>query len=265
MPRVEADQSAQARQGEARNRLLAELPSADFTLIAPHLTERSLQKGAVLQENGSAIEHVLFPHSGLVSLLLAVPDGRSAEIAMIGREGAVGLTAGIGSQIAVGTAVAQTPGTAAMIAAPRLARLVGQSKAIQDMVCRYNDALLAQTAHMVACNALHDVQARLARWLLQAQDRVGDNAIAITQETLAELLCVRRTTVTLVCGALQTDGAIHVRRGRVEILDAHALEKAACSCYAATRAFARASAAPAKPTASWEASRPAEYPRSWKK
>lgn len=240
MLRVETDQSAQARQGEARSRLLAELPSADFTLIAPHLTEKSFQRGAVLQENGGSIEHVLFVHSGLVSLLLTVPDGRSAEIAMIGREGAIGLAAGIGSQIAVGTAVAQTAGTAAMIAAPRLARLVEQSTAIKDMVCRYNDALSARTAHMVACNALHDVQARVARWLLQAHDRVGDSEIAVTQETLAELLCVRRTTVTLVCGVLQAAGSIHVRRGRVEILDAHALEKAACSCYGATRAFARA-------------------------
>jgi CRP-like cAMP-binding protein len=262
---VEADHPMQGHQGDARSRLLAELPPADFALIVPHLTERSFHKGAILQENGSSIEHVLFLHAGLISLLLVMPDGRGVEIAMIGREGAIGLMAGAGSQTAVGTAVAQTPGAAAVIAAPRLLMLVEQSKPIRTMVCRYNDVLLKQTAHMAACNALHDVQARLARWLLQAQDRVGDDEISITQETLAELLCVRRTTVTLVCGTLQSSGAIHVRRGRVEILDARALEKAACSCYAATRAFAPAKPAAAKPAASWGASRLTEFPRSKEK
>ena len=154
---------------------------------------------------------------------------------MIGREGAVGMIAGIGSTVALNAAVVQSPGSAVQIAAPRFAKLAQQSGAIQNMVFRYTEALLAQVQQMAACNALHDVQERLSRWLLQARDRTGIDTISITQESLSELLCVRRTTITLVCRRLQSRGVIHIHRGRIEIRDAPALEKDACGCYRVAR------------------------------
>jgi CRP-like cAMP-binding protein len=220
-----------------RNRLLAALPAADFALLEPHLTPRGFDRGAVLQQAGSPIEQVYFPHAGLISLVLAMPDGQNVEIALVGREGAIGLTAGIGSQLALNGAVMQSAGSGAEIAALALAEIAARSSAIRGMIVAYNDVLIAQIQQMAACNAVHDVEARLSRWLLQARDRIGSNEVMITQEALAELLCVRRTTVTLVCRTLQMRDVIHVRRGRIEIRDGVALERSACSCYRATRAM----------------------------
>jgi CRP-like cAMP-binding protein len=218
-----------------RNQLLTSLPQADFALLAPHLSEKSFHRGAVLHEAGTMAEHVYFPHSGLISLVLPMAAGQGVELAMIGREGAVGLSAAIGSPMAINTALFATAGAAARIPAWRLASLAERSTAVRRMMIGYNDILLAEIQQMVACNALHDVEARLCRWLLRASDRIGTREVVITQEQLSELLCVRRTTVTLVCRGLQMQGIIHIRRGRVEISDAVALERKACSCYRATQ------------------------------
>jgi len=219
------------------NRLLTSLPGPEFSLLAPHLTERTFARGAVLQEAGTTVEHVYFPHSGLISLLLPMAGGQSVELALIGREGAIGLSAAMGSPVALNTAVYASAGTAARIPARRLAALAEGSATLRALIVGYNDIMLGQIQQMAACNALHDVEARLCRWLMQAVDRIGTREIMITQEQLSDLLCVRRTTVTLVCRGLQMAGIIHIRRGRVEISDIAALERKACSCYRATQAL----------------------------
>jgi len=218
-----------------RNRLLAALPMADFALLAPHLVEATLDRGAVLQESGLPIRRVYFPHGGLVSLLGTVPEGHAVDTATIGREGAIGLSAGLGSPLGVSRAVVQLPGNAVHIAPARLADIAAQSKAVHAMIVHYNDVLLAQVQQSVVCNAVHHVHERLSRWLLHAHDRIDGDTIPLTQEFLSGLLGVQRTTVTAICRMLQEQGALDVRRGRIHICDVGALERKACACYRVVR------------------------------
>jgi len=212
------------------NRLLAALSAGDFSTIAPCLDEVELESGFVIHEAGAPIEHVHFIHSGMVSQLGAAADGQSAEVAAIGREGAVGVMAGLGSPRAVGRAVVQLPVRAARVPAARLADLVRRSERAHHIVIRSSDVLMAQVQQTAACNALHDVQARLSRWLLHAEDRCGGR-LRVTQEQISQLLGVQRTTITMVCRVMQSDEVIHIGRGVVDIRDSWALQKRACSCY----------------------------------
>jgi CRP-like cAMP-binding protein len=220
---------------ERRNRLLGLLPPADLFLLTAHCKEIALERGKVLQEADAPIDYVYFPYSGMVSLMAVMPDRQAVETATVGAEGAVSLSAGLGSPFAVSRAVVQFSGTAARVPAERLAALAEESAAIRAVIVRYNDALFAQIQQSVACNALHDVEARLCRWLLHARDRLGSDTLPLTQEFLARMLVVRRTTVTLTARALQSAGIIQCRRGLIEIRDAAALEAKACECYRATR------------------------------
>jgi CRP-like cAMP-binding protein len=217
--------------GIGRNRLLAGLPPADFDLLAPHITETALDKGAVLQEAGELITRVYFPHSGLISLLGMLPEGHAVDTASIGREGAVGLMVGLGGHTALSQAVVHLPVRAAQIPAARFIEAAAQSRAIRDMIVRYSDVLLAQVQQLLACNTVHHVQERLCRWLLNARDRIGGDTLPLTQEFLADVLGVQRTTVTMIGRTLQAQGIIHVRRGRIHIRDLMALERKACACY----------------------------------
>jgi len=214
-----------------RNRLLAGLPPADFDLLAPHVSEMILDKGSVLQEPGQPITRVYFPHGGLIAMLGMLPEGHAVDTASIGREGAVGLMAGLGAQTALSRAVVQLPGRAAQIPAARFAEAVAQSRGLRDMIVHYSDVLLAQVQQLVACNTVHHVQERLCRWLLNARDRVGGDTLPLTQEFLADVLGVQRTTVTMIGRMLQAQSIIHVRRGRIQIRDLAALERKACGCY----------------------------------
>jgi CRP-like cAMP-binding protein len=220
-----------------RNGLLASLPPADLAALAPHLVEAPLERGAVLQEAGQPIRRVYFPHSGLVSLLGMLPDGYAVDTAMIGREGAVGLSAGLGSQLGVSQAVVQLAGHAAQIMPARLAEVAAERKAVRDMIVRFTDVLLAQVQQSVACNTMHHVQERLCRWLLQAHDRIGGDTLPLTQEFLSGMLGVQRTTVTAICRMLQADGVLDVRRGRIHIRDLAALQRKACACYGVVRSL----------------------------
>lgn len=218
-----------------RNRLLADLPPADFALLAPHLVEATLDRGTVLQEPGQPIRRVYFPHGGVVSLLGILPEGHAVDAATIGREGAIGLMAGLGSQLAVSRAIVQLPGRAVQISPARLAEVAADSKAVRDMIVRYGDVLLAQVQQSVVCNTVHHVQDRLCRWLLHAHDRIEGDTVALTQEFFSGLLGVQRTTVTAICRVLQSEGVLDVRRGRILIRDIGALERKACSCYRIVR------------------------------
>jgi len=217
------------------NRFLAALPPADFALLAPHLRAITLERGAVLYETGADIEHVYFPHSSMISLVAVMQNGATVETVTLGRDGAVGITAGLGSSHAFGRAVVQLPGAAARISVPHFRSATKESAAIHDLVVRYNDLLTAQVQQSVACNALHMLEPRLCRWLLQTHDCVDGDMIPLTQESLAQMLGVRRTTVTITARLLQSAGMIRYRRGLVRIVDRAALEDAACECYAAVR------------------------------
>src|SRR5262245_48471970 len=179
------------------NRFLAALAPADFALLSPYLRNVSLERGAVLHEPGDEIEHVYFPHTGMVSLVVVMQNGASVETATMGREGAIGLTAGLGSRRAVGRAIVQLPGEASRLPANLFKAAASDSEPIRDLLARYNDALLMQVQQSVACNALHMLDARLARWLLQSHDCVDGQPIPLTQDFLAQMLGVSRTTVTL--------------------------------------------------------------------
>jgi len=216
------------------NHLLAGLGAEDFTLLAPHLGETMLETGQVLQEPGMMIDRVYFPRGGLISLVGSVREEHAIDTASIGCEGAVGLMAGLGSQVAVSAAIVQVPGRAVHIPPPRLAEAADRSTAVRDMIVRYNDALLAQVQQVAVCNTVHRLEERLCRWLVQASQRVGDT-LAMTQEHLAGILGVQRTTVTMICRRLQSDGVLSVRRGRIVICDGAALERKSCDCVRVAR------------------------------
>jgi CRP-like cAMP-binding protein len=213
------------------NRLLAALPAADVELLAPYLGKASFGQGSVLHEPGQPVTRVYFPESGLVSLLAVLPEGSAVDTGSIGRDGAVGLMAGLGAHKAWCRAVVHIPVSAIQISAARLAEAASRSKPIRDMIVRYSDNLMEQMVKVAACNTAHDVGQRLCRWLLQAHRRSGDNTLPLTQACLAEMLGVQRTTVTAIGRALQAEGIVRVRRGRMQILDVGALEGRACTCH----------------------------------
>src|SRR3979411_1818153 len=219
------------RRTSASNRLLAALPAADFGLLAPYLQMVSLEQEAVLLRSGDLIEQIYFPHSGTISFMLDMPNGQTVATGVIGHEGAVGMLSVLEPSCAPVTAVVRVAGIASRISALRFHAAFSQSDAIRHAVQTHARALLMQFQHVAACNALHPVEARMARWLLHIHDRIDGNVIPLTQETLSQLLGVRRTTVTLVMRKLRASGAVRSdRRGLVEI-DRPRLEEATCECY----------------------------------
>jgi CRP-like cAMP-binding protein len=201
---VELDRSGAGR----RNLLLASLPAKDFALLVPHLKEVVLEQGAVLQEQGERIDQVYFPREGIISLLTVTRQGDAIETATIGYEGAVGAFAGFGPRRAHTRAVVQVRGSSSRIAASRFRKVAEESDAVCNLLVRHGEMLLIQVQQIAACNALHSVEARLSRWLLQARDRVDADALKLTHEFLSQMLGVRRTTVTVVANMLLQAGLI---------------------------------------------------------
>jgi CRP-like cAMP-binding protein len=195
----------------------------------------SLPQGLVLQEQEALVEDVYFPSSGVISLISVMEGGEVVETATVGREGAVGAFGGLGPWRAFTRAVVQVPGAAAVISVARFQAAAGQSSRIRNLILRYKETLLAQVQQTAACNALHPLEARLARWLLQTLDRADDPALPLTQDLMARMLAVRRTTVTLIAGQLQEAGLISYRRGHLHVLDRSRLEETACECYGTIR------------------------------
>ena len=218
--------------GRAGNRLLAALRPGDLALLSPHLSLVTLEAGTVLFDAGEDIHTTLLPcHSTMASLLVVTRDGQEVEVASIGREGAIGGIVSAGFKPAYGRAVVRIPGTAMSLPTARLEEAKTRSPALTDLFARYADVLLAQMMQLAACNALHGIDQRICRWLLSTHDRAEDATIRLTQETLADMLGVQRTTVTAVAKALQDEGLIRTGRGRIEILDRRRLERRACECH----------------------------------
>jgi CRP-like cAMP-binding protein len=213
------------------NRFLAALEPSDFALLESHLEAVILPRGTVLYEPGDPIHYTYFPHDAIVSLVDVMEDGRLAEVAMFGREGLFGLLSAFVSREAFGRYVVQIPGTASRIPLEQMHAAIQARPALQRQVLAYNEALLAQAYHTVACNAVHPVEARCCRWLLSTHDRMDQDTLPLTHEFLAEMLGVQRSTVSTVLGGLQTSGLIEQHRGGIQVVDRAGLEQSACECY----------------------------------
>ncbi len=213
------------------NKLLASLPRGDFDRLQPHLSTVPLQQGTVLTETGDEVDQVCFPHSGMLSLLAVLRDGKAIETATVGREGVVGATAGLGLHKSLVRVVVQMPMSCTRIAATHFRSVAATSDPVRNLAIRYNEVLLSQARVTAACNALHSIEARFCRWLLQCADRAASDTIPLTQEFLAEMLGVRRTSVTEVASKVQSAGAITYSRGVIKILDRAALMRTSCECY----------------------------------
>jgi CRP-like cAMP-binding protein len=220
------------------NGLLCALDRPTYDLLAPYLTHRTFERGEVFYEPGDLIEYVYFPHQGVLSLLSVLQDGSAIETSTVGRESATGLLAGLTPLHAFSRVIGQTPGFVSCIEAARLRSIAHGSPHLRDVILRHCDALLAVAQQSVACNALHDVEERFCRWLLTYHDRVEGDEVGVTQELLAMMLGVQRTTVTQVAGMLQESGLIRYQRGRISILDRAGLERRACECYRAVQRHA---------------------------
>src|SRR5262249_16999171 len=217
------------------NRLLAALDPTDYALIRPHLSTACFEQGTILQEQEAPVVQVYFPMSGLVSLVSVMEDGHEIETAVVGRDGVVGAFVGLGSWNAFTRATVQIPATCAVITASHFRAAVSQSERMRNLILRFKEVLLGQVQQTAACNALHPLEDRLARWLLQAHDLIDERDLPLTQESLSKMLGVRRTSVTIIANRLQADGLIRYRRGHIVVLNRAGLEDVACECYRAIR------------------------------
>lgn len=221
------------RQGEApTNKVLAALPKEEYQRLRIGLEPVTLTFADVLHEPGELIRHIYFPNAGLlISLLTLVENRMILEIGLVGNEGIVGLPLALGISTASVRAVAQGTGTAMRMESSRFSEALETCPALQHALQRYTHALIAQITQTAACNRFHQVEARLARWLLMAGDRLQSNLLRFTHEWLADLLGVRRVGVTVAASALQQRGLIQYSRGNITILDRAGLKAAACECY----------------------------------
>jgi CRP-like cAMP-binding protein len=216
---------------DIRNRLLASFGGAALAALSPHIREIALTVSRVVAEPGEPVEHVYFPSSGVISLITLLEDDRRVESLTVGREGAVGLLAAFGDPIWDSRGMVQIAGAALRIDTQHLRAAARDHPSILDGVIRYAQVTEAQLHQSTACNALHPIEARLCRWLLTCEDRVGDKVLPLTHEFLGMMLGVQRTRVTTAAQSLQRRGLIEYRRGLITVVDRVALERAACECY----------------------------------
>jgi CRP-like cAMP-binding protein len=217
------------------NRLLAALDPGDFTPLEPDLEVVELSRGQVLYEPGDVIRHAYFPHEAIISLVNVMEDGGTTEIAVFGREGVVGLLSALVTREAFGRYIVQMSGTASRITFERLNEVRNARPALRQLIMRYGEAFLAQTFQTVSCNAVHPVEARCCRWILNMHDRADADTLPLTHEFLAEMLSVQRSSVSVVTRTLQTAGLIKQSRGSITVTDRAGLEVTACECYGKIR------------------------------
>lgn len=218
------------------NRLLSVLAPRDFKRLRKYLEPVSLSLGQVLHEPGRRVQHVYFPYEGVVSLLSLVSPNQVAEVGMIGNEGIVGVSAAFGTDDSSNLrALVQGDGNAMRMSASRLRKECVTNLLWNRELLRFSHVLLVQAAQTAVCNRYHRIQARMARWLLVTRDRVHSNQFVLTHDLLSKMLGVRRVGVTVAAGALEKRGLIAYSRGNIRIVNAKALEHAACNCYKVVR------------------------------
>jgi CRP-like cAMP-binding protein len=213
------------------NALLRAISDEDFDRLRPHLHEVKLDLGDLLYAPFDPVPFVCWVETGLLSIVASSPEGQSVETSMIGREGAGGLVEACGQGVSYLTVLVQMPGRGWRAPASACRDLAEQSPTFRRMVWRYTEIMLAEARQSVVCQAMHSVEGRCARWLLESRDRSGiGDRLPLTQEYLAAMLGVQRTTVNPIAGALQRRGLIQYSRGRIDIVDGAGLEQAACDC-----------------------------------
>ena len=217
------------------NRLLQALPATEFEALRPHLKTFDMVKEAVLVEAGAALTQVYLPHSGAVSVVVHLSEGQTVEVAMIGRDSAVGLLEALGDGISLTEAVVLFPGSASLIEIADIRTAAAKSAALRNLLARHGLALVAQAQQSPACNASHSVEARMARWLLRARDLWDGETLPMTQELLARMIGVQRNAISIVAHALQEADVISYSRGRIEVRDVDALQATACECHQAVK------------------------------
>jgi CRP-like cAMP-binding protein len=227
------------------NRLLASLPQEDYDRLLAKCELVALPFKHILYEANHAIEAIYFPIDGVISLLIMLEDGEAIEVATVGNEGIVGIPLFLGAERGPDHAFSQIPGAALRMAADVFKAEVTQDGPFKDLLQRYVHALFRQLAQGSACNRAHSAEQRFCKWMLMVQDRVRSERFPLTQEFIAQMLGVRRATVTEVAGTLQQAGLISYHRGIITILDREGLEQVACTCYGITkRAFDQLFGAP---------------------
>jgi CRP-like cAMP-binding protein len=218
-----------------RNRLLGAMPEADWLRFAKNLKEVELPLGEVIYESGSEQPYVYFPTDSIISLLYVMQDGSSAEIAIVGNEGLVGISLFMGGASTSSRAIVQSAGRAFRMRAQFVRDEFVLAGSMQQIFLRYTQALLTQMGQTAVCNRHHSVDQQLCRWLLMSLDRLSSDTLTMTQELIANMLGVRREGVTEAAGNLQRDNLILYSRGRIRVLDRPGLERRACECYAVVR------------------------------
>jgi CRP-like cAMP-binding protein len=218
-----------------QNRLLEDLPAADYERLLPYLELVPLELGWALYESGSQQGYMYFPTTSIVSLLYVMEDGSSAEIAVVGSEGVVGIALFMGGETTPSRAVVQSAGYAYRLEAMLLKKEFERGGPLQYLLLRYTQALITQMAQTAVCNRHHSVEQQLCRWLLLSLDRLPSNELTMTQELIANMLGVRREGVTEAAGKLQAAGLIQYSRGKITVLDRPRLEARVCECYAVVK------------------------------
>ena len=219
------------REGARPNLLLAALPESETALLKAHLESVQLKLGQVIYESGDELQHVYFSTTAIVSLLYLMENGSSAEIAVVGNDGIVGVALFMGGESMTNRAVVQSAGHAYRLPGQVLKDVFRTGGALQRLLLRYTQALLTQMAQTAVCNRHHAVDQQLCRLLLLSLDRLPTNELAMTQELIANMLGVRREGVTEAAGKLQKAGLIRYRRGHITVLDRPGLERQSCECY----------------------------------
>ena len=217
------------------NRLLAALPTTDYKRLIPHCDVIALSLGEVLYEPGSQLQYIYFPTDSIVSLLYVMEDGASAEIAVAGNDGLLGIALFMGGQTMPNRAVVQSAGDAIRLKSHLLQEEFRRGGKLQSLLLRYTQALITQMSQTAVCNRHHTLRQQLCRWLLLSLDRLPSSELVMTQELIADMLGVRREGVTSAAKKLQDEGWIRYKRGHITILDRKGLESSVCECYEVVR------------------------------
>jgi len=214
-----------------QNHLLDALPASEYLRLAPDLEHVTLDLGEVLYESGAKVRYIYFPTTAIVSLLYVMQDGASAEIAIVGNEGVLGIALFMGGGSTPSRAVVQSAGHAYRMKGQQLKEEFERFGPLMHLLLRYTQALITQMAQTAVCNRHHSVDQQLCRWLLLSLDRLASNELTMTQELIADMLGVRREGVTEAAGKLQKAGLVRYNRGKITVLDRPGLQKRTCECY----------------------------------
>jgi CRP-like cAMP-binding protein len=221
----------------SNNRILSTVSAEDMRDLQPHLRLVEMEHGQIIAESRQRVHDVYFPHGGILSSVVELKTGRGIEVGMIGKDGVFGAAQAVDDRLSLNKILVQVPGWAAVVAAEVIKDVAGSSAEFRGLLVRYDQFSWAQVLQTAACNALHTVEQRICRWLVRMYDLVGTE-LPLTQEFLAQMMGVRRTSVTAVAVQLQSEGLITYRRGHVRIVNMELVQKRACECHESVREYA---------------------------